>query len=127
MARRYEFSKQTKRDALKRSGGLCEAAGPIYGLEPGQRCNFPLSSGVEFDHWPVQATEPGSDTLENCVSCCPTCHKHKTCTFDIPGQAKSKRVQDAHTGVSKPKHNWPRRPMNQTYAPRVRDIHEDIP
>lgn len=34
---RYEFPKPVKRDALKRSGGLCEATGEVYGLEPGQR------------------------------------------------------------------------------------------
>jgi hypothetical protein len=34
--RTAEFSKQTKRDALKRSGNRCEASGPRYGLPP--RC-----------------------------------------------------------------------------------------
>ena len=98
---RYEFSKQTKRAALKRSDQLCEAVGAVYGLEPGQRCHAPLSRGVEFDHYPVPATERDRDGLENCVACCPTCHKHKTRTFDIPVQAKTKRVSDAHLGVTK--------------------------
>ena len=98
---RSEFSKQTKRAALKRSGKLCEAVGSVYGLEPGQRCNAPLSHGVEFDHYPVPATERDSDGLENCVACCPTCHGIKTRHFDIPVQAKTKRVSDAHLGVTK--------------------------
>lgn len=99
---RSEFSKPTKREALKRSGMLCEAVGAVYGLEPGQRCNAPLSHGVEFDHYPVPATERDSDGLENCVACCKTCHGHKTRTFDIPVQAKTKRVSDKHLGIRKP-------------------------
>jgi hypothetical protein len=96
---RHEFSKPTKRESLKRSGGLCEAIGTVYGLDPGQRCNSPLSHGVEFDHYPIAATERDSDGLENCVAVCRTCHRHKTSTFDVPMQAKSKRVQDRHNGI----------------------------
>lgn len=99
---RHEFSKPTKREALKRSSGLCEAVGAVYGLDPGQRCNAPLSHGVEFDHYPVPATERDSDGLENCVACCPTCHGFKTRNFDIPVQAKTKRVSDKHLGIRKP-------------------------
>ncbi len=99
---RGEFSKPVRRDALRRSGGLCEASGPVYGLEPGQRCNAPLSHGVEFDHYPVPATERDSDGLGNCVACCKTCHGHKTRTFDIPIQAKTKRVSDKHLGIRPP-------------------------
>jgi len=96
---RHEFTKATKRDALTRSGGLCEASGEVYGLPAGKRCNAPLSYGVEFDHYPVQATEPGSDTLDNCVAVCRKCHKHKTRTFDTPVQAKIKRVRDKAAGI----------------------------
>ena len=123
---RHEFTKPTKREALKRSGGFCEAIGMVYGLEPGQRCNAPLSHGVEFDHYPIPATERDSDGLENCVAVCTTCHKHKTRTFDVPIQAKTKRVSDKHLGIHKPKHNWPKRPMNQAFQPRVRDIWADL-
>jgi 5-methylcytosine-specific restriction endonuclease McrA len=96
---RHEFSKPIRREALRRSGGLCEAIGAVYGLEPGHRCNAPLSHGVEFDHYPVPATDPGSDTLDNCVACCKTCHRHKTSTYDVPMQAKGKRVRDKHNGI----------------------------
>jgi len=99
---RYEFTKATKRDALKRSGGLCEATGEVYGLEPGQRCNAPLSHGVEFDHYPTPATDKGSDTLDNCVSCCRTCHRFKTSRYDVPMQAKGKRIRDKHAGIRPP-------------------------
>ncbi|WP_108459153.1 HNH endonuclease [Devosia naphthalenivorans] len=103
---RYEFSKKVRREADERSGGRCEALGEIYGLEPGQRCNAPFKAGAkEFDHFPVPATEKGSDTLDNCVVCCPTCHAHKTRTFDIPVQAKVKRVSDKHRGI-RPASKW---------------------
>lgn len=96
---RHEFSKPTKREALKRSGGLCEAIGEVYGLKPGERCNAPLSHGVEFDHYPVPATDRDSDGLENCVAACKTCHGFKTRSYDIPMQAKGKRVSDKHRGI----------------------------
>ena len=93
-SKRHEFKKPTKRDALKRSNGKCEAIGEVYGLAPGQRCNAPLSRGVQFDHWPLPATDFGSDTLDNCVAVCIQCHSYKTRTYDTPMQAKGKRVSD---------------------------------
>lgn len=101
-SRRYEFSKQVRREALQRSGKLCEAIGPVYGLPPGQRCNAPLDNGVEFDHYPAPATDKGSDTLENCVATCKTCHRFKTSSYDVPMQAKGKRVSDKHLGTRRP-------------------------
>jgi len=102
-SRRYEFSKPVKREADKRAAGRCEATGEVYGLPSGQRCNAPFKGGrKEFDHYPVPATEEGSDTVENCVVCCPDCHRFKTRTFDVPGQAKRKRVSDKHRGITRP-------------------------
>ena len=100
---RHEFSKATKRAALKRSGGKCEAVGKRYGFEAGQICGWPLDQGVEFDHWPLPAHAEDSDKLENCVACCPTCHSYATRTQDIPREAKMKRVQDRHIGIKKPR------------------------
>ena len=97
---RSEFPKAIKREALRRSGGLCEAVGELYGLPFGQRCNAPLSRGVEFDHFPIAATEPDCTGLDNCVSCCPSCHRWKTSHYDVPAQAKSKRVRDKHLGIT---------------------------
>lgn len=97
---RYEFNKPTKREALKRSEGRCEALGEVYGLKAGERCNAPLSHGVEFDHYPSPATDKGSDTLENCVAACKSCHSFKTRSYDIPMQAKGKRVRDKFLGIS---------------------------
>lgn len=98
---RSEFSKATKRAALERSGGRCEAVGELYGLPFGQRCNTPLAKGWEADHFPIAATEPDCTGLDNCVACCPTCHSYKTRTYDIPAQAKTKRVRDKHQGIRK--------------------------
>lgn len=96
---RHEFSKATKREALKRSGGHCEAVGEVYGLEPGQRCGAKLGAGLEFDHYPVPATDRDSDTLDNCVSCCKACHRFKTSRYDVPMQAKGRRIRDREAGI----------------------------
>jgi hypothetical protein len=95
---RNEFPKSVRRAALLRARGTCEAMGLVYGLAPGSRCHAPLAKGVEFDHYPIRASDGGPATLENCVAVCLTCHRVKTRTFDIPEAAKGKRVRDRHTG-----------------------------
>jgi hypothetical protein len=100
---RHNFSAKVKRQARERSEGRCEAEGVVYGLEPGQRCNAPLAGKrVEIDHYPIPATDEGSDVLENAVTCCVKCHGHKTATYDIPMQAKGKRVSDRNLGLRSP-------------------------
>jgi 5-methylcytosine-specific restriction protein A len=96
---RAEFGKETKRLALKRSGGLCEAIGKVYGLKLWHRCNAKLSYGVEFDHYPIRAADGGSADLSNCLAVCKKCHKWKTRMFDIPLAAKGKRIADRNSGV----------------------------
>jgi len=98
---RAEFNKATKRQALQRSGGLCEASGKVYGLEPGQRCNAPLSYGVEFDHYPIRAADGGSAELTNCTAVCVRCHRWKTSKFDVPQVAKGKRLVEKRWGLRK--------------------------
>ncbi|WP_051960473.1 HNH endonuclease [Devosia riboflavina] len=100
---RHNFSAKVKRQAHERSGGHCEAVGEVYGLPPGQRCNAALAGKrVEIDHYPIPATDEGSDVLENAVACCTKCHGHKTATYDVPMQAKGKRVATRHLGISQP-------------------------
>jgi len=101
-ARRYEFTKPIMREALRRSEGRCEASGELYGLPAGQRCNAPLAHGVEFDHYPDPATDKGSDRLDNCVACCKACHRFKTSHYDVPMQAKGRRIRDKHAGIRQP-------------------------
>lgn len=102
---RAEFTKPTKRAALKRSGGTCEAVGEWYGLAPGVRCDAPLSYGVEFDHIDLDANSH-DNSLENCAAVCPRCHAYKTAHHDTPLAAKTLRQQDKDHGI-KPRRSRP--------------------
>lgn len=95
---RTEFPKPVLREALRRSGMLCEAVGPLYGLKPDQRCSRPLSKGVRFDH-AIADGIGGKPTLENCAAVCPLCHAFKTAKHDIPRIAKTKRQSDKALGI----------------------------
>lgn len=106
---RREFSKETKRQALKRAGDICEARGEWYGLPPGQRCGNRLNQGVEFDHVDLDANSKDA-SLENCAAVCPACHKWKTRHHDIPLAAKTLRQQDKHRGIRAP-HRWGKRKL----------------
>jgi len=90
---RNEFARQTKRDALRRSGKLCEAVGAMYGLDADRRCNAPLGYGVEFDHVVMDANSK-DNSLENCAAVCIRCHGWKTAKHDIPMAAKTVRMQE---------------------------------
>lgn len=117
--KRAEFSKATKRLALQRSGGFCEAIGKVYGLEPGQRCNAKLSYGVEFDHYPIRAADGGGNDLENCVAVCLKCHRWKTIAFDVPQVAKAKRVEEKRWGLRpSPRRSFPTN-RNGPYRKRI--------
>lgn len=108
---RKEFSKATKREALKRSGGECEAVGFLYGLPPNKRCSASLARGVHFDHV-LACSNGGDNSLENCAAVCWVCHYWKTTHHDTPRAAETVRIQDKHRGISKPKS----RPMDGTRA-----------
>lgn len=97
---RAEFSRKTKQAALARSGGKCEASGPRYGFEEGQRCNCNLSVGVQFDH-AVPDALGGDNSLENCLSICVPCHAYKT-RNDVKQIAKAKRQRDKAVGIIRP-------------------------
>jgi 5-methylcytosine-specific restriction endonuclease McrA len=111
---RREFSKPVRRDALKRSGMLCEAVGAFYGLDDGARCNASLSYGVQFDHIIADGIG-GEPTLENCAAVCIRCHDYKTARTDTPRVAEMKRQRDKHNGIRLPKG----RPMPGTRASGV--------
>jgi 5-methylcytosine-specific restriction protein A len=116
---RHEFGKPVRRAARLRSGGRCEANDPVYGLEPGVRCNVSLAKGVDFDHWPFPAGDEGSDVLENCMAVCPTCHRKKTSTYDVPVLAKGKRVADKARGITNTKRGGFRKAEPQRTATRA--------
>lgn len=95
---RAEFTKDTKREALKRAKGVCEATGKFYGLMPGQRCSMPIATGVEFDHVILEANSH-DNSLENCAAVCIPCHRFKTTKHDIPAAAKTVRQRDKDNGI----------------------------
>ena len=98
---RAEFSRKTKREALKRADYKCEATGPEFGFKPGQRCNCSLSLGVQFDHV-IPDARMGMNDLDNCEALCIACHKVKT-KADVKRIRKSDRQRDRDTGVIRPK------------------------
>lgn len=118
---RLEFSKKTKQLALKRSGMLCEATGAMYGLEPNQRCNCPLSMGVQYDH-ELAASNGGGNDLENCKSVCLKCHSIKTRLIDTPRAAKIKRVSNKANGIrtksALSREKLPKPPLSKALPPR---------
>lgn len=97
---RTEFTRKTKQAALTRSDHKCEASGPRYGLEEGQRCNCSLSLGVQFDH-DVPDQLGGDNSLDNCRAICVQCHKIKT-RGDVQQIRKSDRQRDKASGVIRP-------------------------
>lgn len=95
---RAEFNRETRRDALKRSGGLCEASGARYGLAEDVRCNAPLSYGVDFDH-DVPDALSGLNDLDNCRAVCKACHLWKTSKTDVPQIRKADRQRAKKDGT----------------------------
>lgn len=120
---RREFTKPTKRQALKRSGGLCEAIGQWYGLEKGQRCNLPLAYGIHFDHIDLDANSK-DNSLSNCAAVCLKCHGKKTRNHDIPLAAKTLREQDKHHGIKGPKAKWPKQKFGREWKSNVKQLVE---
>lgn len=91
---RREFTKPTKRDALKRANNECEGV-----LANGKRCCAPLTIGkVAFDHVIADALG-GEPTLANCAVLCLICHAEKTDKRDKPAIARAVRLSDAHAGI----------------------------
>ena len=115
---RAEFSKQTKRDALKRSGGLCEAVGEMYGLPAGQRCNAPLAYGVEFDHVVLEANSH-DNSLKNCAATCVRCNRWKAAKHDTPLAAKTVRQQDKLGLGIKKRSSFPKPPPGSRWDWRL--------
>ena len=109
---RREFTKPTKREALKRSGGKCEAVGGYFysNLDEGQRCGIDLGKGVHFDHIDLDANSK-DNSLANCAAICPRCHAWKTRTLDIPKAAKTVRQQDKDNGITRPRKKIQSRPF----------------
>jgi len=112
---RREFSKQVRRDALKRAGGKCE----------GENCGAVFGVKFHFDH-DIADGLGGEPTLENCKVLCYPCHDEKTRKHDVPLIAKVKRISDKHLGIKSLKQKIAsrvfekRRPQRTASRPIVR-------
>lgn len=90
---RREFPKQVKRDAFLRAKGRCE----------NEKCRAFLTTGkFHYDHV-IPDGLGGEPTLDNCAVLCFACHGEKTRKQDIPAIAKTKRIQDRHNGIKRPR------------------------
>jgi 5-methylcytosine-specific restriction protein A len=89
---RREFSKEVKRQALRRADKKCESktCGALFGMK------------FHFDHVIADGLG-GEPTLENCAVLCHACHNEKTRKHDVPLIAKAKRISDKHAGIKKPR------------------------
>ena len=115
MADRRNFTAKTRKEALKRSGKVCEASGSWYGLPDGQRCTANLSLGVEYDHYILDANSK-DNSLENCRAVCPKCHRWKTSNIDVPTAAKT--VAQSFMGMkTRQKQKIPQRPKPSKPSP----------
>lgn len=97
--RRREFSKQTKRDADDRAGGICECY-RIAGIAgfTAEGCGRPLGPANRFYEHIICDGIGGDPTLDNCAVLTKTCWKKKT-AWDQPTVAKAKRLRDAWRGI----------------------------
>lgn len=123
---RKEFTKPIRREALKRSGGLCEAVGELYGLADGVRCNANLGYGVNFDH--INGDSNGGEaTFSNCAAVCPKCNQFKNNKFDTPRAAKGLRQQDKALGIVRPKGKIKSRGFRGQWVDNTKYINQDDP
>ncbi len=116
---RHNFTAKTRRLAFERSAGQCEAAGVVYGLEAGTRCISEITlKTMDVDHYPLPAHVPGSNGIENAVACCKRCHAWKTRNFDIPAEAKIKRILRRDGKIPDERKHPPRKIPNRPFPKR---------
>lgn len=98
MAKRREFSRKVRREAIERANGHCENKACRAALKPGE---------AEIDH--ILPLEMGGESvIANAQVLCRVCHKGKTAT-DIRAIRKSDRARDKNSGAVKPKGTIPAR------------------
>jgi hypothetical protein len=100
---RLEFTAKTKREALERSGGICECH-RIPGMIP---CGLSLTSGnVFFEHIEQDAIVK-KNSLDNCAALTKTCWKFKTAKIDQPTIARVRKRRDRNYGIKKTRRGFP--------------------
>jgi 5-methylcytosine-specific restriction enzyme A len=99
MYRRRNFSKQTKRQAFGRSGGVCECH-RVWQL-PTYRsgCGAKLTGGNIFYEHIAPDRLGGLNDLSNCAVLCKTCWQLKTVGYDRPKIDKARRQRDLARGI----------------------------
>lgn len=90
---RKEFTAKIKVAAFQRSEGCCEQCHTGMKL---------MAHDVRYDHR-IPDGLGGEPTLENCQVLCRSHHDIKTAKHDVPGIAKSKRIQRRQAGIKKPR------------------------
>jgi 5-methylcytosine-specific restriction enzyme A len=115
---RKEFSKETKRQAIERSGHRCESVLVCSLADIG--CSRELRIGdFNYDHISAEAISH-DNSLENCAVLCCDCHNIKSREHDIPAIAQDKRVSDLAHGIKDP---WRRRLVGGRDSPvRIRVV-----
>lgn len=99
---RHEFSAATRRAALERAGGRCEAVGALYGLPEGERCGNSIANRrVVIDH-ELPDWLGGTNDLSNARAICARCDRWKT-QRDRRAIDKAKRVRAKAHGQRLPK------------------------
>lgn len=98
---RLEFTTATKREALARSGGICECHLIPHVFKVA--CGLPIGpANTFFEHVVCDQLRP-DNSLDNCAVLTKTCWKFKTAHFDQPKIAKAKRNHDRNNGIYKPR------------------------
>jgi 5-methylcytosine-specific restriction enzyme A len=99
---RREFTTETKRQAVRRSGGVCEChllgKRGIAGFSP-DGCGLRIGIGNTWFEHVICDGIGGEPTLENCAVLSKTCGRLKSQTYDIPIVAKVKRQQNMRFGI----------------------------
>jgi 5-methylcytosine-specific restriction endonuclease McrA len=87
-------------------------------------CGRKIGAGERWECDHIVALANGGENRESNlrVLCC-NCHKIKT-RGDVAEKAKIARIRKKHIGITKPKHQWPKRKFCG-YTSNVRDINEE--
>ena len=104
--REGDFDTKTKREGLKRSGGICEchrlAAAGVPGFSA-EGCGVELRPGNVYHEHIIPLGAGGDNSLENLAVVTKTCGSLKAHSFDQTKVAKTKRQRDKAFGVRKRK------------------------
>lgn len=102
---RLEFTSATKREALARSGGICECRRIPHVFDVACGCALGPANTF-FEHIVCDQLNP-DNSIENCAVLTRTCWKFKTAEYDLPVIAKAKRNFDRNNGIHRPKRHLP--------------------